>query len=116
MMGGPTAFLHNWADVAISFTRIWSETKFNKILALPTFAFALIVWFYSRVYVYAILIYHYIRIEIYAKSPYMHSTYGFLLCCLYVLHIYWSVLLLKIVFDILFKSNYEDKVSPIGKK
>ena len=111
IMGGPTTFLHNWADVAISFTRIWSETIFNKTLALPTFAFALLVWFYSRIYVFAILIYHYMGIEIYAKSPYMHATYGFLLYCLYILHVYWSILMLNIVSEIVFKSKYEDKVN-----
>ena len=115
-MGGPTTFLHNWADVAISFTRLWTETVYNEVFAFPSFLLSLVVWFYSRIYVYGILIYEYMKIEIYAKSIYMHNIYGFLLCCLYVLHVYWSVLLLKIVKDIAFKSKYEDTVNSIKKQ
>lgn len=27
LIGGPVAFLHNWADVVVSWTRLWAETE-----------------------------------------------------------------------------------------
>ena len=33
LIGAPVAFLHNWADVCVSFTRIWSESDYKKMTA-----------------------------------------------------------------------------------
>ena len=38
-IGGPVAFLHNWADVIVSFTRIWAESEYAALTAF-TFAIA----------------------------------------------------------------------------
>ena len=107
-IGGPVTFLHNWADVAISFTRIWSETKFANSIALPSFALMLLVWFYTRLYVFGSLIYSSYSIEIYTKSPFMKPNFIFLLCCLYMLHLYWSYMFLKIIYTIISKNKVED--------
>jgi very-long-chain ceramide synthase len=113
MIGGPVTFLHNWADVAISFTRIWSETKFANSIALPSFLIMLIIWFYTRLYVFGHLIYSYYSLEIYTKSPYMQPNFILLLCCLLMLHVYWSILFVKILYGAIFKNMREDTVTPV---
>ena len=108
MIGGPVTFLHNWADVTTSFTRIWSETKYLKMVGLPCFLLTVVLWFYSRIYVFGKLIYSYINLEIYVKSPLMQPTFAFLLFCLFVLHVYWFGLFLKMIANALTKKNLED--------
>jgi len=111
-IGGPVTFLHNWADVALSFTRMWGETKYTNI-AIPCFAIMLATWFYTRLYVFAQLIYSSYTFEIYTKSPYMQPNFIMLMCCLLMLHIYWSYMFLKIIYGIVFKSKIEDLVNPV---
>ena len=103
MIGGPVTFLHNWADVTTSFTRIWSDTHYFKPIALPSFIFTVMVWFYSRLFVFATLIYSYLSIDFYVQSPIMQPIFGFLLSCLYVLHVYWFSLFMKMIAGAIFK-------------
>ena len=116
MIGGPVTFLHNWADVTTSFTRIWSDTHYFKSISLPSFLFTVMIWFYSRLFVFASLIYSYLSIDFYVQSPIMQPIFGFLLSCLYVLHVYWFSLFMKMIAVALFKNKYEDQVSPVQKK
>ena len=51
LIGVPVAFLHNMADVAISWTRMWGETDKQK-LAGYSFLTATFVWAYTRIYVF----------------------------------------------------------------
>jgi hypothetical protein len=46
----------------------------------------------------------------YTTSPYFQTVFGFLQSCLFLLHVYWSVLLLKILFAFLLKGESEDIV------
>lgn len=108
MIGGPVTFLHNWADMTTSLTRIWSETKYVKKVAFPCFIFTVFLWFYSRIFVFGKLIYSYMYFDIYVKSPYMQPTFAFLLFCLLVLHVYWFGLFMKMIANALFKNKLED--------
>jgi len=38
-IGAPVAFLHNWADVIVSFTRVWAESEY-KVTTFISFVFA----------------------------------------------------------------------------
>lgn len=51
LIGAPVAFLHNWADIIVSWTRIFAESDYKKVAGY-SFVFAQIVWFYSRIYVF----------------------------------------------------------------
>ena len=55
-IGAPVIFLHNWADVVVSWTRIWGETE-HKAIALSSLGFSQIVWAYTRLWVFPQLIY-----------------------------------------------------------
>lgn len=52
IIGGVIAYLHDIADVGVSFTRIWSETEYKKTTAV-LFACTIAVWFHTRLYVFA---------------------------------------------------------------
>ena len=111
LLGGPCTFLHNWADIAISWTRFWNETKYYKSISLISFIFSMVIWAYTRLYVFAKLIAAFVAIEVFTYSPYVIPILGFLLCSLYVLHVYWFILMLKIVYNSVFGGKYEDAVT-----
>jgi hypothetical protein len=52
IIGGVIAYLHDIADVGVSFTRIWSETEFKKTTAV-LFALTIVAWFHTRLWVFA---------------------------------------------------------------
>ena len=51
LIGVPVAFLHNMADVTLSWTRMWGETD-KQNLAGFSFITATFVWAYTRLYVF----------------------------------------------------------------
>ena len=56
MIGGPVTFLHNWGDVALSWTRMWGETRHHNTLGMYSFIVTQAVWIYTRLYVFGKLI------------------------------------------------------------
>jgi ceramide synthetase len=111
MIGGPVAFLHNWADMMNSWTRIWAETVHSKVAGY-SFLIAQITWFYTRIYVFPQLIYvSTIKLEINVVSPYIIQIFGLLLWCLYALHIYWFILMQVMLFNFFKKGVAEDTVN-----
>lgn len=111
LIGAPVAFLHNWADVFVSFTRIWSESVYSRMTAY-FFILAQIVWFYSRIYVFPQLIYaSTVYLEVYTHSPYIQPIFGGLLTCLFILHIYWFILMQNILLTYFRKGVAEDTVN-----
>jgi acyl-CoA-dependent ceramide synthase len=115
MIGGPVTFLHNWADVTISWTRMWGETRFYKTLGVYSFILAQGVWAYTRLYVFAQLILSFQSFEVFMFSQYIQGTFVLLLSCLYILHVYWFLLMLRMTYRSLIGSQYEDTVNLIKK-
>jgi hypothetical protein len=110
-IGVPVAFLHNIADVFVSLTRFWAETNFKKTAGY-CFLIAVIVWGYTRIYVFPQLIWaSCVKLEIYTASPWMQPIFGGLMTCLFLLHVYWIALMLKILGSFLFKGVAEDTVN-----
>ncbi len=113
MIGGPVTFLHNWADVAISWTRMWSETCYYKNIGMYSFIVAQGVWAYTRLYVFRQLILSFVTFEVFMLNSYIQGTFGLLLCCLYLLHVYWFLLMLRITYRSLTGGQVEDTVNQI---
>jgi TLC domain len=112
MIGAPVAFLHNWADVIISWTRIWAESKYSGSIGGYSFVISQIVWFYTRIWVFPQLIYATtIFLDANFVSPYVQPIYGLLLGCLAVMHVYWFILMQGIMFTFLFKGVADDTVN-----
>jgi hypothetical protein len=111
VIGGVIAFLHNVCDIFIGITRIFSETEYRKILT-GTFICALTVWFYTKLWVFPQCIYVVTyRVHVYMVSEYLPPIFCFLLSCLLVLHVYWFVLCLGILYKGLFKGIGEDTIN-----
>ena len=70
-VGAPVTFLHNWSDVAISWTRMWGETKYYKTLALYSFILSQFVWIYTRLYVFSQIIVSFLSIEVFTVNAYI---------------------------------------------
>lgn len=55
-MGGVIAYLHDIADVFLSITRFFSETKYKKI-TIFFFILTIIAWCHTRIYVFSQIVY-----------------------------------------------------------
>lgn len=111
LIGGPVAFLHNWADVVVSWTRVWAETEYKSIAGY-SFVIAQIIWFYTRIYVFPQLIYaSTLSLEVYTYSSWIIAIFGGLLWCLYILHVYWFALMQGILLNFFLKGVAEDTVN-----
>ena len=111
LIGGPVAFLHNWADVVVSWTRVWGETEYKNIGGY-SFVIAQIIWFYTRIYVFPQLIYaSTLSLEVYTYSSWIIAIFGGLLWCLYILHVYWFALMQGILLNFFLKGVAEDTVN-----
>lgn len=53
------------------------------------------------------------QIHLYAASPYMQPSFGFMLICLLVLHVYWQYLMIGILLNYATKGVAEDTVNNI---
>lgn len=115
IIGGPVTFLHNWADICISWSRMWGETIYYNGLAKYSFVLSQFVWIYSRIYVFGKLIIVCMSVEVFVVSSWLQPTFGFLLGCLYILHIYWVVLMLKIILRAFFENKLEDTINNVKK-
>lgn len=111
IIGGPVLFLHNLSDIFIAISRIISETHYNKILAGP-FILSIIIWIYTRVYCFSTLIYEVIfKMDYFMTSPFLQVIFGGLLGSLQMLHLYWTYLLLKILYDYAKVGEAEDMLN-----
>lgn len=115
IIGGPVTFLHNWADICISWCRMWGETEYYNSIAKYSFILSQLMWMYTRLYIFGRLIIVCMSIEVYAVSSWLQPTFGFLLISLYILHVYWITLMLKITFKAFFESKLEDTINNVKK-
>jgi hypothetical protein len=52
-------------------------------------------------------------LEVYTFSPYLQPIFGFLLGSLYILHVYWLILMMRIVYKSIGGKKLEDTVNRI---
>lgn len=116
LIGVVIVFIHDIADVFVTWTRAWAESDFKKVTAC-SFLVTIIVWCYTRIYMLGLCIYvATIKMEVYAISPYVQPIFGFLLTCLLVLDIYWFFVFIKIIKIFLTKGVYEDLQNKSGRE
>lgn len=116
LIGAVIAFIHDIADVGVCWTRIWSESTYKKTTAI-SFILTLVAWFYTRLTMLPWCIYvATIKLEVYACSPYVQPIFGFLLTCLFCLHIYWFVLCINILISFAESGETEDLQNKTGKR
>lgn len=107
-IGGPIAYIHDISDTFIAFTRMFAESDYKRVTAY-SFVVCLIVWFHTRLYMFPQCIYYSTyKLEVYAGSPYLKPIFSFLLCCLFILHIYWFILCCRILANYFIKNVTED--------
>jgi len=108
IIGGVIAYLHDIADIFVSITRMSSETEYKKTTSV-FMVLTIIAWFHSRLYVFSQCIYIVTwKLQVFAVSPYLKPIFGFLLFCLFILHVYWFVLCIKIMLAIILTGKTED--------
>lgn len=113
IIGGVIAYLHDITDIFVTCTRIFSETNFKKTTG-ALLCWTIIVWVYTRLYVFFQCIYIVTwRLQINGVSPYLKPIFSFLLQCLFILHIYWFFLCLKISFSFIKTGKNEDLANKI---
>ena len=108
LVGALVAFVHDVSDIFVCLSRTFGESEFKT----PSYVFyccLLISWLYTRLGVFPMIIYYScIKLEVYAASAYVQPIFGFLLSCLFFLHIYWFILLLRILYYVIKKGERED--------
>ena len=92
-----------------------SNTLIGAVMV--SFIITLVFWFYSRLLMLPWCIYMAtVKLEVYVLSPYVQPIFGFLLTCLFYLHIYWFILCVKIVLNFFENGEAEDLQNKSGKK
>jgi ceramide synthetase len=114
LIGAVVAFIHDFSDIFVSWTRIWAETEYSRVTAY-SFVVAQFVWTYMREYwLFQSILVSTVQLEVYALSPYVQLIFGFLLSCLLVLHIYWQYLMIGILVTYAKKGVAEDTVNNVA--
>ena len=106
------AFLHDVSDIFVSWTRIWGETDYN-ILSGTGLLCILLMWVYSRILIFGEVIYMTLVVPCFMGGSYVLAFFSFLLGCLWVLNIYWFIMMLKILVNVLFYNQVEDTLNKI---
>ena len=114
IIGGVIAVLHDIADIFVTNTRIWSDSKFTWPLRI-SFVLLLPIWFYTRMLVFPYIIYTIIVTPVNFASDYIKFYFAFLLSCLCFLHYYWFTLMIKMVINFFTKGIEEDLQNQIVK-
>lgn len=97
--GSTIAFLHDIADIGISCSKMFGETRYGGVAA-AVFVTTMAIWFWTRMIVlpfdmmYKIYYYH-------PEEPYTIVKYAFLwlLTVMTVLHYYWMNIFVKILLN-----------------
>ena len=108
-------FLHNFSDIFVYLGRSFLYSKFPNILKQLITIALLISFIYCRQYVYGKLIYDFI-VYFSWESYQMHTPFTITLISLYILHCTWTYKLLKIGYNSLFKSTFEDSRKFVKEK
>ena len=116
MIGPVIALIHDVADIGVTWTRAWSESKHGALTAY-SFLLTLIAWAYTRLVMLPYCIYvSTVYLDVYTNSPYVQPIFGFLLTCLFFLHIYWFILCVRILLNFFTKGVAEDLANKSGRE
>ena len=95
-IGVVIVFIHDIADVWVTWTRAWAESDYKKV-TVTSFMGMIGVWCYTRIYLLGECIYiSTCWMEVYTVSPYVQPIFGFLLGCLLLLDVYWLFMFMRI--------------------
>jgi len=100
-VGVVIAWVHDIADVPISFSQLLSNLRLGNVTAV-TFLSAVVIWFYTRLIVFPWLTwttyqYYILPASFDASFKAIPQIKLFLLCMLIVLHVFWFVLFVKLL-------------------
>lgn len=113
--------IHHVTDIFIALVRLVIDWK-NKVYFASFFALVMLSWIYFRLYAFLYVIITIFQMEIVIRGmeqdlvDTLKLAFAVLLCFLYVLHWYWLYGFCRIIYGMVFKREFEDKVSPIEKK
>lgn len=95
--GAVIAFLHDIADIFGNSSKALSDTKYQVTTAVYFVGLHMPVWFYTRCLVLPYMISKAFYMRPPQLNPMVIPFFSYLLCCMFVLHVYWFYLFLKIV-------------------
>lgn len=104
-------YLHDIADLPVSVTKIFSETKF-KYASLAAFAITMITWFLTRLVYLPYLIYQSYKFRPENDFSNIEIMIGFL-SILVMLHAFWFSMFIKILLHYKSKGEADDHISHV---
>lgn len=106
-MGCLVLFLHDATDIFVYITRIILNTNSNNFLRLLSGLVLFFTYSYSRIYVFSqILIV--CRVAMAINHNWIFETMYIFCFILIILHIIWTFMIIKKIFQAIFKKKYED--------
>ena len=105
-IGAIIAFLHDFSDVFVNLSRVFSDTKYENVTAF-CFLTMLVTWLYARMIALPYCIYKL------WYSPMDMGNLGrhcfcYLLSCLVLLHYHWYTLFMKMLYKLVLKGETDD--------
>ena len=104
------AYLHDLSDIMGHLTKCMGQTTYDKI-TIPTFIMMMILWFWTRILVFPYCFYNIwaqsIKFGVYCSVT--RPIYIYLLSMLWVMHIYWFSLFVRMVTKAIKKGDTEDR-------
>ena len=114
-----TAYIHIWADIPVQFARIFSSTYYVKTSAVSLIVL-IIVWVWTRVFILAHVIWGvWFLMEYPAKISHFNifkHIFAIFSTSLFSLHIYWTVLLFRMIISFLKTGTATDLQMQVKKK
>ena len=108
-IGALVMIIHDLTDIAVYFIRSRVQTDDSEPIKVCYGISLLIIYFYTRLFVFGKLI-----LACYENQSdwnLMYSTLWRFMCFLYSIHCYWLFLIMKKIFNALFKNEYSDTAS-----
>ena len=108
---GLVAFLHDASDVFITLAKIFGETNYEK-MNIIIFLVNMVTWGYNRIYYLPVCIYeiHTFSQTVTDWNRFCVFNFTFNLSCLWVLHVYWYSIFIRILYKYFSKGHREDLV------
>ena len=92
------AYVHIWADIPVQVSRVLSTTQYAKATA-ASFIVLMIVWLWTRIFCVGLICWKTWIVLVYPQELYQFNVFtrifSFYGTCLVFLHLYWTVLLIR---------------------
>lgn len=108
-IGAVIAFQHDIVDIVGSLTKVSAETKYSNFTA-AVFVTCIIIWTYTRVILLPVFIYQiaFNEVDFGMGEVVIKPFFLYMLCCLFILHVYWLNLFLQIIYRFVATGDDED--------